>query len=785
MILKLKSDSSDLEKMDISDSDDLKLKKKGGWSIIDHRPLFSSDGETLFIVWTETIKAYGSQTGDLLKEFEPADNRLVSLVMDPDCPNTVIGCISTGHLTFWDCHSGLISSNLKLELDETKDLKIKSFHILKYKNEKGKPVHHALVSYLLKDPKTIHLSVFHMKDGHCLMSKIITGEDSDFHVDIVGNHGNNLIPVCQKNTIFILDPTRNLKREVHKVSRTITCVAGHPDNQSVAVGDSSGRVLLLTNLYSRDKNEKLVRPVQTVYHWHTLPVAVIAFSQSGNHMYTGGGERVLVKWTNPEKKSFLPRLSEPIKHITIGPENIYIAVSTLDNGISIVNPQLRFTSVIQKFTRRVETSSKNLFPAGLTADPRTSSLILNSRTGHVQFYDTQAEKLLYNVNITLQNIISQERNAVIVNTEVTKIALNYDGTWLATAEEREDVVSYTEVRLKFWNFDSKNQTFVLNTSIELPHRFGINALMFQPNTSLSGYNHFAVTSGKDNTFKLWKLVDPESSYKQTKHWQCVSVGSYKERPSSDVAFSICGSLLAVGFDSDLTLWNPESMEMKYCFCSFLCEQTITHVEFGKQHESCHLVISGSKEHIAVWNILNLRLVWVVPLKLCSIVADPNSSYFAAFTTDNFLFVFSPENPNYIYKRSNVVGEASSIAGAAFIPLPREKKTSELNRWQRKSQLYFLDSNQELWTLESESSSKDSFESLSMSRSLPTTAFARIVAAETASSREQFDPFVHEGAGSSLENFVEKSLRDSHAHTLPPERTISRDFMMSFETNLLR
>lgn len=51
-------------------------------------------------------------------------------------------------------------------------------------------------------------------------------------------------------------------------------------------------------------------------------------------MYTGGGECVLVKWTlaNPQNKSFLPRLPAPIKHLTIAPDNLYVAVSTLDNG---------------------------------------------------------------------------------------------------------------------------------------------------------------------------------------------------------------------------------------------------------------------------------------------------------------------------------------------------------------------------------------------------------------------------------------------------------------------
>jgi len=51
-------------------------------------------------------------------------------------------------------------------------------------------------------------------------------------------------------------------------------------------------------------------------------------------MYTGGGECVLVKWTlKNTKKAFLPRLSAPIKHLAIAPDDLYVAVSTLDNGL--------------------------------------------------------------------------------------------------------------------------------------------------------------------------------------------------------------------------------------------------------------------------------------------------------------------------------------------------------------------------------------------------------------------------------------------------------------------
>lgn len=71
-------------------------------------------------------------------------------------------------------------------------------------------------------------------------------------------------------------------------------------------------------------------------------------------------------------------------------------------GILIVSPQKKVTSLIQNFTWGVASSSKDLFPAGLVVDPRTNSLVLNSRTGHVQFYNTHTNNLLYNVSNSIK-----------------------------------------------------------------------------------------------------------------------------------------------------------------------------------------------------------------------------------------------------------------------------------------------------------------------------------------------------------------------------------------------
>ncbi|XP_076232800.1 WD repeat-containing protein l(2)05287 [Calliopsis andreniformis] len=758
-------------KIELIDVDDLVLTRKGGGSIIDQRPVFSHDGETLYIVWKHVIRAYSTQTGDFVRELEPANNRIAGLTIHPENPSSIIACTENGELNFWSCQSGIITKKLKLKFQE--EPKIRTFHIVNYKNHKGTELRQVLVTYNSSCNAQIYIVLFDLDSGLCQKSTYISSSSHEYYVDIIGNHGDNLIAVLHNVDLHILNPSRNLIDKLHKTGKTgriPTCLAGHPEEECVATGDSTGRVVVWKSLF-------LTRPYTAVYHWHTLPVTEIAFSKSGGHMYTGGGECVLVKWvlTNSHQKSFLPRLPAPIKHLTIAPDNLYVAVSTLDNGIVVVNPQKKLTSVIQNFTWGVALSSQDLFPAGLIVDPRTNCLVLNSRTGHVQFYNTHTKGLLYNINITAQNFLTQERSVIIVNTEVTKIALNYDGTWMATVEERNDKISCVEVRLKFWMFDTKDQLFTLNTSIELPHEGGVNALNFQPSTPIDEDGALAITTGRDKKFKLWHLVESSSLYKKTKYWQCHSVGDYRNLPVTDAGFSVDGSLVGIGFDSSVTMWTPDTCTFKCSLTHSQYKYPVTRIEFGRQ-DACHLVVTTSSQHIAVWNILSLTLIWSVPLKVTTLAADPKSTYMAVFTSDNSLFVFSPHRSLHVYGRENVIENSNSILGAAFVPHLKEKRDPSYRQWQRKSQLFFLDSNQELLTLEPESEVTISLESLS-TNSVPATTFASMVAAKTTTEKETTTPYMDEEVGVSGKGMVEELLSVS-AHTLPPMKMLCSSFITS-------
>jgi hypothetical protein len=71
-------------------------------------------------------------------------------------------------------------------------------------------------------------------------------------------------------------------------------------------------------------------------------------------------------------------------------------------GIQIVDPQLKLMSVIQHITWHVEAKhGLPLFPAGISVDPCTKAMVMNGRTGHIQFYSPRTTTLLYNVSVLL------------------------------------------------------------------------------------------------------------------------------------------------------------------------------------------------------------------------------------------------------------------------------------------------------------------------------------------------------------------------------------------------
>lgn len=91
--------------------------------------------------------------------------------------------------------------------------------------------------------------------------------------------------------------------------------------------------------------------------------------------------------------------------------------------------------------------------------------------------------------------------------------------------------------------------------------------------------------------------------------------------------------------------------------------------------------------------------------------------------------------------------------------------------------FFLDSNQELLTLEPESEVTISLEILSTNTNVPATAFSNLIATKTIKDTKTAAPFTYEQLGVPGKGIVEELLSVS-AHTLPPMKMLCTSFITS-------
>lgn len=756
------------------------LRRRGGGSVIERSPIFSLDAEILYLVYGSIIRAYAVKTGELVNEYEREEGKLIGVQLHPANPKVLVACSENGELIQWNCNSRLPTSVVRLKFNNVRTTTVTGFHLMSPSPQESE-ADKCSVCVVWKKAKSglSQLSTFCSQKGNLLLNLKFRLDDHSHNIAYGGKPGQEYVAGIQKNMLQFIDASewKDCDKQYIGGGRWFTCVACHPEERCIATGDNTGRVLIWWNLLTSGK------PTWAVYHWHTLPVQAVTFSQTGSHFYSGAGECVLVKWTidRPLDRRFLPRLPAPICHLSMGPDNRCLAISTCDNGIQIVDAQLKPVGVIQHFTWQVEAKQGlPVFPAGISVDPRTKGMVMNGRTGHIQFYSPRTRTLLYNLDITGMNYLTQERNALIVNVDVTKVSMNSDGHWMATVEQRDDGETSIEVRLKFWHYDAVKQSFCLNTSVELPHQGAVTALAFQP--SPDPQQQLAVTAGHDFKFRIWGLAESSSIYKKgVMVWRCESVGFFRSLPAGDVSFSADGSLLAVTFGPTLTVWVPETNQLKCSLTEVHSKVHLSHAEFGMV-ECGHVVVTGSPVSVNVWNLLTLSLIWTVPVNVSVLTADPCSEFMAVVTSSNDLFIFSPRCSKPVYFHKSIVPECSSILCAAFVPYFGLERRSEV-LWQEHSQLYFLDSDQELLTLERPCEDVNEKEGLPLPASSlqPATFFSTLLAKHRRSDVEKLHINTKQQLGVPGATAI-RELLSAPAHTMPPVRMLCGPFLRSLVTS---
>ena len=118
------------------------------------------------------------------------------------------------------------------------------------------------------------------------------------------------------------------------------------------------------------------------------------------------------------------------------------------------------------------------------------------------------------LDIANRNILTDERNQLLGNTEILRAALSSDGQWLATVESwSHNLIGYQDVQLKFWQFKASLNNYELNTVVAMPHAGDVTAMAFQPGV-LGQESPCLVSISRDYKFKIWRLIDDTDIYRK-------------------------------------------------------------------------------------------------------------------------------------------------------------------------------------------------------------------------------------------------------------------------------
>ncbi|XP_068429252.1 WD repeat-containing protein 75 [Clinocottus analis] len=665
---------------------DIRVVHRGGSKINYRVPVVTNDSRFLLCASGEHVKVFSTSTEECVHELRGHTDLVTGVLLRPTNHLQVYSCSADGTIRLWDFTDGIL---------------IKTYII-------GYPVyamyasanHEGVIFLVTPTQSDIRSELFQLVAVHlpqsgdqqveeardlcavltdvsCLPATIGFGRGGEYIASVKGLYLVVYFFKTEKTYRFSLkeDNTKGGKN-------TFLCIACHPKEDCIATGHEDGKIRWWRNFNHRKEY------TYSTQHWHHNAVSAMCFTPEGTNLLSGGFESVLVQWryNQESQRDFLPRLGSAIKHIAVSPDGALFCTSHSDNKIMIIQSCVKVSAVIQGLVKGDDVTTD------LMVDPRSKSLVLNGKPGHLQFYSLQRDKLLYNLDIVQQEYIHESG---LEQFEVVKAAFDASGDWMATVEERKQKDAELEFNLKLWAFDEQIQSFVLNTTVSAPHEARITAMCFCQ--AADSQTTMLVSTSRDGHFKAWQLPRAARAEDEAPSWSCDFVGDYHGLVPERCCFSADGSLLAVGFQEVVTVWSPASWELLTTLSQ--PPKAIRDLCFGRL--SCSKYLLGTTDHnlLCCWNLLTCALEWSTSMDVSLLLVDPLTENMAAFchqdgSTD--LFVFKPSEPRPVFSLKAVC--SGKVTQAVFSPREEMLEScEESSQWLNRSQLFFLTQYMDLMT----------------------------------------------------------------------------------------
>ncbi|KAM8855756.1 WD repeat-containing protein 75 [Spinachia spinachia] len=663
---------------------DIRVVHRGGSKINFRQPVITNDSRLLLCASGECVKVFSTSTEECVHNLRGHTDLVTGVLLKPSNQLQAYSCSLDGTVRLWDFMEGI--------LIKTYDIGYSIYSIHTSAFHKGVTF---IVTSTLSDKRSESFQLVAVRlpqsgdqltkaqelsavigDVSSNPAAIVFGREGEYIASANGLHLEVFFFKKQKTFSFFL------KKDNKKGGRnTFMCVAAHPKDDCIATGHEDGKIRLWRNF-----NHKKEYTYSTM-HWHSNAVSSMSFTPEGTNLLSGGVESVLVLWryNDVSQRDFLPRLGSAITHIAISPDGALFCTSHSDNKINIIQG-IKVSAVLQGLVtgERVETD--------LIVDPRSKSLVLNGRPGHLQFYSLDRDKLVYNLDIVQQEYIHQWG---LQQFKVVKVAFDACGNWMATVEERKQNVAELELNLKLWAFDEQTQSFVLNTTVSAPHESRITGMCFCQATA--SQTTMLISASEDGHFKAWQLTRSAQGEDEGPSLTCDFVGAYRGLVPECCCFSADGSLLAVGFQEVVTVWSPASWDLLTTLSQ--PPKAIRNLCFGQLSCSKYLVGTTDDHLLCCWNLLTCSLEWSTSMDISLLLSDPlteNIAVFCCHAGSTDFFVFKPSEPRPVFSLKAVC--SGKVTHAVFAPREEMLESSEeSSQWLNYSQLYFLTQCMDLMT----------------------------------------------------------------------------------------
>ena len=407
---------------------------------------------------------------------------------------------------------------------------------------------------------------------------------ADFNADIV-------VKVCQAITgqvgskihLYTSLGVTSWSQKLDK-KRPITFLKCAPKGVSFATGDQSGKIRAWRGQSNFVEG-----------HWHSLPIEALDFSLEGTHLYSGGGEGVIVKWEvkTMARLALVPRMGTNLIKITNSYDRVIAA--TKHNTMKV------FSSNLEEQTAIVGLSAKEVTKLKW----HSGSLVLISSDHHLQFFNPLYSTQKHSLEVVSQNVVLGEREGEEKTPNTKIVDFDLMESWLATIEQCWD----GKFVLKIWN---SFENFAKIEKVATFNEVHDDDITFMKFIAIQGDKVGILTCSKDKTAKLWVYEDEQ--------WFPSKIFRHAALVPESGSQSTDGSVLAIAFGSLIALYDLTDLSLMTILHSNHVEEPYNSLHFGQGFRS-RLLFSANVQGVFVWDLISMGLVGKFKGENASIFSD--------------------------------------------------------------------------------------------------------------------------------------------------------------------